>query len=175
MSMEPSATVSEPRTAADLMDRRPATVPPTATVGQVARLLLERHVSGLPVVAESGEVIGLVKEADLVTRHATVHFPTYVSLFGMAVPLQTPRQERELDEETRRIIGRTAAEVMTEDIDPYVVSEDTPIGDVALKLAQDGLDPVVVLHGDRLAGLITRADLVRLVAFEEGTLGSPPA
>ena len=136
-------------------------------MGDVARLIVERHVSGVPVVARSGEVVGLVTEADLVARHAHLNFPTYLSLFGMAIPIDTIRRRRELDAETRRVVARTAGEIMTEKFSNHTVTEDTPLEDVAERLSKDGLNPLVVLRGDRLAGLITRTDLVRLVAVEE--------
>jgi CBS domain-containing protein len=167
----PPAKPAAPRIAADLMDRQPAAVTPETRVGEVARLIVERRVSGVPVVAPSGEVIGLITEADLVTRHAHVHFPTYLSLFGMAIPLSTRRGQRELDEETRRIVARTAAEIMKEDFQEHAVEEVTPLEDVAARLARTGTDPLVVLRGDRLAGLITRTALVRLVAVEEASEG----
>ena len=74
------------------MDRQHPAARPETVVGDVARLIVEHHASGLPVVAESGEVVGLITEADLVARHAHVHFPTYLTLFGMTVPLSTPRR-----------------------------------------------------------------------------------
>jgi CBS domain-containing protein len=168
----PPAKPAAPRVAADLMDRQPAAVTPETRVGEVARLIVERRVSGVPVVAPSGEVIGLITEADLVTRHAHVHFPTYLSLFGMAIPLSTRRGQRELDEETRRIVARTAAEIMKEDFQEHAVEEVTPLEDVAARLARTGTDPLVVLRGDRLAGLITRTALVRLIAVEEASEGT---
>jgi CBS domain-containing protein len=85
----------------------------------------------------------------------------------MAVRLSTPRGAHEFDEETRRVIGRTVAEIMTEDLDAHVVAEDTPLEEVAAKLAREGTDPLVVLRRGRLAGLITRTALVRLVVLEE--------
>lgn len=156
-----------PQTAADLMDARPAVVFPTARVGAIARLLLERHLSGVPVVAETGEVLGIVTQGDLVTRHAHVHFPVFLNILGAAIPLSPLRGEQQFQEDVRRVTGRTAADVMTKDVDDFVVSEETPLDDVATKMAREGIDPVIVLRGDRLAGVITRADLLRLVIVEE--------
>ena len=162
MTDAPQARI--PRVAADLMDPQPPAVSPTTSVGEVARLLLERHLSGVPVVAEGGELIGLVTQADLVTRHAHVHFPFYLNLLGGYIPV---RGEHRFQEEMRRITGRTAADVMTED--PYVVDLDTPLEDIATRMAEDRVDPVVVLDGDKLAGLITRESIIKLVVFEETT------
>src|SRR5262249_8341912 len=140
--------------------------------GEVARVLLDAHLSGVPVVADSGEVIGLVRLVDLVERHAKVHFPVYIALFGAPVNLTPWRRQREFEDEAEHVLARTAAQVMTSGCDDFVVAEDTPLEDVAEKLARHHVDPVIVLRRDRLAGLITRADLVRLVAIEEGSAGA---
>jgi CBS domain-containing protein len=165
--------VSPPRVAADLMDPSPPAVLPTARVGEIALALLKGHLSGVPVVAESGEVVGVVRLVDLVERHARVHFPVYIVLLGAPVNVTPWRSEREFQEEARHVLGRTAADVMTADIDDFVVDEDTPVEDVAEKLAREHVDPVIVLRHDRLAGLITRTHLVRLVAIEEGAAPTP--
>ena len=151
-----------PRVAADLMDPNPPAVAPDTRVGDVARLLLERHLSGVPVVAQTGELMGVVTQADLVARHARVHFPVYLSLLGSVIPVAN---RRHFEDDLRHVAGRTAAEVMT--ADPYTAREDTPLEDIATRMAEDGEDPVVVVRGNRVVGLITRADLVRLVAIEE--------
>ena len=155
-----------PNVAADLMNPAPPSVGPHTKVGDIARLLLEHHLSGVPVVAPTGEVIGLVTQADLVTRHARVHFPFYLNILGGSIPLVGERRFRE---EVRHIIGRTAADVMT--TDPETVEPDTALEDVATQMAEHDIDPLIVTRGDRLAGLITRADIVRLVAMEEGSGG----
>jgi CBS domain-containing protein len=144
------------------MDAHPPTVGPETGVAEVARLLLEQHLSGVPVVAGDGRVLGVVTQADLVARHAYVHFPQYLSLLGNLIPLAGERRFRE---EVRRIAGRAAADVMT--AKPYVVDEADPLQDVATRMAEDGIDPVIVAREGRLVGLITREHLVRLIATEE--------
>ncbi|HEX2183976.1 MAG TPA: CBS domain-containing protein [Chloroflexota bacterium] len=151
-----------PQVAADLMERNPRAVSPETRVGEVARILLEWHLSGVPVVRDDGTVVGVVTQIDLVRRHAHVHLPLYLELLGSVIPLGGERRFRE---DFRRITGRTAAEVMT--APAPTVQEDTPIDDVASRLTEPGGDPVIVVRQDRLVGLITGAHLVRLVVVEE--------
>jgi CBS domain-containing protein len=155
-----------PEVAADLMDPNPPVVSPATRVGDVARLLLEQHLPGVPVVDNAGRLQGVVTQADLVTRHARVHFPRYLAILGMPVRLGG---ERQFEEEMRHILGRTAADVMT--TNPVTVAPTTPLDDVATLMAEKGADPVLVVQNDRLAGMITRADLVRLVVVEEQDTG----
>jgi CBS domain-containing protein len=131
-------------------------------VGDVARLLVQRHLSGVPVVAETGELLGAVTQVDLIARHAHVHLPLYLNVLGGRIPLGGEHRFRE---ELRRITGRRAADVMT--TEPYTVEADTPLEDIATRMAEHEADPAVVVQQGRLVGLITRADLVRLVVLED--------
>ncbi len=49
----------------ELMTKNPITVSPEATIGEVARTMLEKRVSGLPVVAEDGRLVGIITESDI--------------------------------------------------------------------------------------------------------------
>lgn len=55
-----------------IMTMDPITVGPEATVGDAARIMLENHIAGLPVVDENGELVGIITESDIfrmVVRH----------------------------------------------------------------------------------------------------------
>ncbi|RME75297.1 MAG: CBS domain-containing protein [Chloroflexi bacterium] len=49
----------------DIMTRNPVTVRPDATIGDAARIMLEKKISGLPVVDEAGKVVGIITESDI--------------------------------------------------------------------------------------------------------------
>jgi len=48
-----------------IMTADPITIAPTATIGEAARLMLENRVSGLPVVDEAGDLVGIITESDI--------------------------------------------------------------------------------------------------------------
>ena len=54
--------------ARDVMTTEVVTVPPSMTMQELARLLAERHISGVPVVDHMGRVLGIVSEADILSR-----------------------------------------------------------------------------------------------------------
>jgi len=58
----------------------PLTISPTATIGEAARIMLDNKISGLPVVDETGTVVGIITESDIfrmVVRHAWSKEPGY--------------------------------------------------------------------------------------------------
>ena len=52
-------------TASQIMTADPVTISPTATIGEAARLMLENRVSGLPVLDEKGDLVGIITESDI--------------------------------------------------------------------------------------------------------------
>lgn len=148
------------------------TVRPDTRVGEIARLMVEHAISGVPVVDGAGRVVGIVTESDLIVRHARLHFPVYLPILGEVIPIGNLRR---LNEELRRALGTTAADVMTSPV--RTVNVDTSLEDVVTLLVDHHIGRVPVLEEGRLAGIITRTDIVRLIAREEGgeVIGGRPA
>ena len=59
----------------DLMTKDPVTVPPDFTIGETAELLLEKNISGVPVLSKKNEVAGVITKADI--------FSALISLTGL--------------------------------------------------------------------------------------------
>ncbi|MBI2863909.1 MAG: CBS domain-containing protein [Chloroflexi bacterium] len=130
-------------------------------VGDIARTLVEKDLTGVPVVDEAGKVIGLVCDKDLIVRDAKLHFPTYIALLDSILVLGGTKH---FEEELRKFLATTAAEIM--DRDPKVVTPESEISDVATLMVEEDANPVPVVQGQRLVGIISRADLVRLLVRE---------
>jgi CBS domain-containing protein len=153
---------------ADIMTRPVIAVRPETAVPEIARLMWEHRISGVPVVEPSGRVVGIVTELDLLVRNANLHVPTYLRVLDALIPLGNPWQ---FAEELRRALGTTAAEVMTSPV--VTVSPDTDLAAAATLMLDRRVNPVPVVDGDRLVGIISRADFVRLLAQEVPTAQTP--
>jgi len=142
--------------AKDIMTRDVATVPPDASVREVARLMTDRRVSGLPVVAEDGRVIGILTASDLLHRIETgaERRPSWFSSF-FASPDELARQYA-------KDHGRKAHEVMSRHI--VSVLEDASLSEVADVLDRNGFKRVPVTRDGMLVGIISRGDLVRVLS-----------
>ncbi len=128
------------------MTSPPITVTPETHCKDAAALLVRHRISALPVVDASGSLVGLVSEADLLTLEAT---PDPRS---QATPLH-PRVEP---------LPRRVDEVMTPDV--YTVDEDTDLGIVAQRMLDLNVKRLPVMHGDRVVGIVSRHDLVKVIA-----------
>jgi len=138
--------------AADVMTRPVLTVTPDGTIAEAARLMLERHVSGLPVLDGDGKIVGMLTEGDLLRRAETGterHRPRWLELI-----IGPGRLARDyVDTHARRI-----AEVMTGDV--ITVTPQTELPDLVQLMENSHIKRVPVVDCGRLVGIVSRADLV---------------
>lgn len=144
---------------ADVMTRDVVTVTPETGVQEIARLLWTRGISGVPVVDASGALVGIVSELDLLVRNANLHIPQYLRVLDVMIPLGN---RHEFDEEMRRALGATAADVMTANV--VSVSPETDLADAATLMIDKDVNRLPVVADGRIVGIISRADFVRLLA-----------
>lgn len=148
---------------ADIMTREVVSVRPDTRVGEIARIFREKDLSGLPVVTEDGELVGIVTELDMLKRHAKPQLPAFLPLLGAYIPLRS----KEYNESLRRITGVVAQDIMTTPVN--TTTPDVDIEDVATVMVSNRSNPLPVVNAEgRLVGIISRTDILRV--FEEAEL-----
>jgi CBS domain-containing protein len=140
--------------AKDLMTTRVAAIGPGATVREAARLMIERGVSGLPVVDDDNRVIGMVTEGDLVRRRELGTEPAG-SWWLVALAEGAARDYRK----SHAVLVR---DVMTRPV--FGVRPAASLRVIAKLMQERGVKRVPVLEAGRLVGIVSRADLVRRLA-----------
>jgi CBS domain-containing protein len=143
--------------AKDIMTSPVITVGPDATVGEIAALLYERRISAVPVV-ENGRLVGIVSEADLLHRH---EIGTDCIAPSGSWWLRLFAADRSIEEYIKSH-ARRARDVMTREV--ASVAPDTPVAEIATLLATRRVKRVPVLDAGRLAGMVSRSNLVRALA-----------
>ncbi len=152
----------------DIMTAPPITVGPGETVQQVARLMNEKQISGVPVVNEKGELLGVITELHLIERNAPLREPQYYSVLSGMIPIHRD-EHREYKERLRQALAITAAELMDSTEVP-IAAPDDPV-DAALDLLSNPEDMLLpVMEGEVVVGVVTRTHLVRLIEKLEGKL-----
>ena len=140
--------------AKDVMTTKVVAVAPDTPVDAVAALLLERHVSAVPVIDEDRRILGVVSEGDLMRRSkVTRRRPWWLVTF---------RDAEILAREFVKAHGLYAKDVMTQEV--VTVTEETPIATIAELLEEKGIKRVPVVRDGRLVGIVSRADLLRGLA-----------
>ncbi len=144
--------------ARDIMTRDVVTVSPDTSVHDIAGLMAEKHISGLPVLSPDGQIIGMVSQSDLLhrTEIGTERGRARKWWFGIFA------DSNALAREYAKAHGLRAQDVMSR----YVVSvrDDAELRDVADILDNHSIKRVPVVRDGRLVGVISRGDLVRTLS-----------
>jgi CBS domain-containing protein len=139
--------------ASDIMTRDVVTVKPETSVREIAELMTQHRISGLPVVNAGGRVVGILSESDLLHRAETGTEKR--RKWWMRAFIDTDQLAREYAASH----ARNAGDIMSKDV--VSVDADMELGDVAELLDRKKLKRLPVTQNGQLAGMITRGDLVR--------------
>lgn len=153
----------------DIMRRDVPAAAPADSIATVARLLSEHRTPGVPVVSAEGEIVGIITEGDLVERDADVTVPSTFAFFDAIITLDAGEP---FDEEMRHVLATTAEELMSSPV--YNILATATLTELATLMIQENVNPVPVVDDDlQLIGLVSRADLVRLMAKLEAAPDAP--
>lgn len=144
----------------EAMTTDPVTVTTDTSVTDVAKIMVDRGIGGVPVVNEQGELVGIVTEGDLIVQDEDVKFPSFVHFMDWY--LFSPGALHRFDDKFRKVVAATVGDVMTEDV--VTVESDDSVHDVANVMAKKNLKRFPVIKDGALVGMITMADIVKLIS-----------
>lgn len=150
----------------DVMTKNVVSIGPAATVKRAASVMAGRRISGLPVVTRDGEIIGIISESDLLHR---VELGTAEPAARLTAYFSDPEK---MARAYAKAHGAQVHEVMSRPV--VSVDEDAELIEVADTFDRYGIKRVPVTHAGKLAGMITRSDLVRALSRLRDA-GSSPA
>lgn len=150
----------------DIMTTRVATTRADAPIAEAIRVMLQRRVSGLPVVDAGGRLVGIVTEGDFMRRSETSterHRPRWLEF------ILGPHR---LADEYVRSHARTVEDVMTRDV--ATIDDYASIDTIVRLMEKRRVKRLPVVRDGRVAGMISRADLMRALARLTAKSPSPP-
>jgi len=150
----------------DIMSNRVVSVEPDANVREAIRLMLQKHISGLPVIDQSGTLVGVVTEGDFLRRTETGterKRPRWLEF------LMGPRR---LADEYVHAHARKVEDVMTRE--PITITEEAGLDDVVRIMERRRIKRLPVVRGTQVVGIVSRANMLHALASLSAA-APPPA
>ncbi len=146
------------QTAGDIMTRNVVTVFAHTSLRYAAKLMIEQRISGIPVIDAERHVVGVVSENDLLkwSEEPGEKQVRWLDMLAEGSPL-SPDFLDMIRVEHEKVRGVMTTEVVS-------VKEDTPVADIAKLMVDKSVKRVPVVRDGKLAGIVTRSDLVRVLA-----------
>lgn len=141
----------------DIMTTRLVTVLPTTTVFDAAALMIKHHISGLPVIDEAGNIVGLLSESDLLHRVETGTGKPQRSWFAEFL-----HSNRKLAAEYLKENALKVGDIMTANV--VCVASSASLAEAADLLERHHIKRVPVVADGKLVGIVSRSNLVSALA-----------
>ena len=148
------------KTIAEVMTPNPITVKPQTPLAEAIKILAEKRISGLPVVDDDGNLVGVLSETDLMWQESGADMPPYFMFLDSVIYLENPaRYEKEL----HKSLGQTVGEVMSDK--PVTIKPNQLLPQAARLLHEKNIRrlPVVDEEG-QVIGILTSGDIIRTMA-----------
>jgi CBS domain-containing protein len=146
--------------AKDIMSTEVITVTPDTSVEELGRLFIEKGISGVPVVDEKQNLVGIVTENDLIRQNERFHIPTLLRIFDAFIPLQG---SAEIEDEIRRMSASKVSQICRKNV--VTVDPETSLQDIATIMSEKGVHLLPVMSSGKIVGIIGKMNVIR------GTVG----
>jgi CBS-domain-containing membrane protein len=149
----------------DIMTKAVITLTPDMGIVDAARVLMDHHINGAPVLDGNGKLVGILCRDDLISQQKKLPLPSYFVVLDGVIPLMSPRHvEKEMD----KIAATTVEHAMTPR--PVTVTEDTDIEEVASLMVDRKIHTIPVLDAQgKLSGVIGKEDVLRTLIPQAGS------
>jgi CBS-domain-containing membrane protein len=149
--------------AKDIMTGDVTVVTPETKITEAARILLENHFNGLPVIDKEGRLQGIICQEDLIVQQKKLPLPTVFTLLDGIIPLSSPHH---LEKEVHKMAATTVGEAMT----PRVVTIDieTPVEEIATLMVAKNIHTLPVMKKGKLVGIVGKEDILRTLMRGSG-------
>lgn len=146
------------KTARDIMTTDVVTVTPSTSVEELARLLMEKDISGAPVVDEKGWLLGIVTEHDLIKKERRLHIPTVVQIFDAFIYLESSKR---FEDDIKKMVAGKVEDIYIRDV--VTVNEDATLTEIATLMTDRDIHLIPVMKRGELAGVVGKKDILRAI------------
>jgi CBS-domain-containing membrane protein len=142
--------------AKDIMTTKLISVSPEMEIIHATKLLLDNRINGVPVTDETGKLVGILCQSDLVAQQKKIPVPSFFTFLDGLISLSSMKQ---LEKEVQKIAAITVAQAMTPN--PVAVRPDTGIEEVAALMVDNNFHTIPVVEEGKLVGIVGKEDILR--------------
>jgi len=136
--------------AKDIMTKDVISIGKNTPTKEIVKLLLEKRITGVPVVDNANHIVGIVSESDLMYK-----------VEPMSPALTYWQNPKRFEEEHRKIVAKNAAEIMTSEV--ITADENTSVEELATLMAERQIKRVPIVKTKELVGIVSRADIIKTI------------
>ncbi|HDS16953.1 MAG TPA: CBS domain-containing protein [Proteobacteria bacterium] len=146
--------------AQDIMTTPVITATLDTGIKELAKLLADKRISGVPVVDKDGALLGIVTETDLLFTEKPMHIPTFFTILDAVLYFENPFK---MDMELKKLTASTVADLYSRDC--LTVSPSTPTGEIAELMLSRKINLLPVIDNQRkVVGIISRTNMLSLIS-----------
>jgi len=138
------------------MTKELITVSPETEIVHATKLLLENQINGVPVIDETGKLVGILCQSDLIAQQKKLPVPSFFTFLDGLISLTSMKQ---FEKEVQKIAAITVSQAMTQN--PVVARPDTGIEEVAALMVDSGFHTIPVVDKGALVGIIGKEDILK--------------
>ncbi|MCE8425794.1 MAG: CBS domain-containing protein [Candidatus Methanoperedens sp.] len=146
----------------DVMSKKVITCRPDETIGILANLFKENHISGVPVV-ENGKVVGIASETDLLKLFKTSEFSNELFLPSPLEIIEIPLKNIIRLEEVKNTLVdmklKQVSSIMKKSVQS--ISPDDNLENASKKMIRNKINRLPVIENEKLVGIVARSDIIR--------------
>lgn len=155
--------------AKDIMTTDVVSIYDDMTLEEAARILLDKDISGAPVLNRSGLLVGVLTEGDLIRTQKSLAQPLFLTFLDAVFPLNY----KEINEDLQALTAIKVADLMTETI--YSLGPEAEERDIADLMVQRQINRVPIVDRGALVGIVSRQDMVRAHLTSPRASGDKPS
>ncbi|CCO07092.1 CBS domain-containing protein [Desulforamulus hydrothermalis] len=142
--------------AKDIMKTDVITVTADTNIKDIAQILTDKGISGVPVVNQEGKLVGIVTEGDLLHKEANPRIPKFFGILGAMIYFGGVDQYRE---DFKKLAALKASEIMTSEV--ITVSKETDIRTIATLMIEHNIKRIPVVENGKVLGIVSRSDIIK--------------
>jgi CBS domain-containing protein len=140
----------------DIMTKELITVSPDTEIVRATKLLLENRINGIPVTDETGKLVGILCQSDLIAQQKKLPIPSFFTFLDGLITLSSMKQ---IEKQVQKIAAITVAQAMTPN--PVTVQPETDIEKVAALMVDKNFHTIPVVDEGELVGIVGKEDILK--------------